>query len=257
MYLTRNWLAIILPFCAISIFATAFIFLVPESQKFLKDQDRKKIQEVPKYSSRGQMFDRQTIDLTIADENEKPRFMNIFKDWTQVINLIIMICSWSFTSAGYYLVCYNVKYFEGSVYTNSILLGVAGLIGVILFSILINLISSKKLLISSFFLTLFGSVGYLATLQYPSLVPIWILFMVGSFSIQFSLCYYLNCELFQPAFRTRVYSICNFCSRSCSMLSPLLSETLSNPIILISACSILMLLLSLNLTPKPNYRSYS
>mmetsp|Transcript_14364 Transcript_14364/g.14347 ORF Transcript_14364/g.14347 Transcript_14364/m.14347 type:complete len:134 (-) Transcript_14364:164-565(-) len=133
------------------------------------------------------MFDRKVAETTINGDQDQPQFMNNFKDCSKLLNLLIMICSWSFTSAGYYLVCYNVKYFEGSVYTNSILFGVAGLIGVILFSVLINLISSKKLLISSFFLTLFGSVGYSATLQYPSLVPIWILFMVGSFSIQFSL----------------------------------------------------------------------
>ena len=162
-------------------------------------------------------------------------------------NLWIVICWWTFTSSSYYLINFFMKYFKGSIYVNAFLFGFAGLLGVILFSVLLNLISTKKMFIISFFITFWGSMGFTLTQGDEDLVPIWILLMVMSLSIQFSLCYYTNIELFEPAYRTRIFSLWNIISRIFTMGSPMVAELMGNPIIIISIAGIVMIMLATQL----------
>lgn len=175
--------------------------------------------------------------------DQKEGFLDMLRDGNNFMNLVVMVWTWSFTSFAYYLVSFYIKYFKGSVYLNSFLFGVAGLAGTLIFAILVNFMTSKNLLILSFIFTFVGSLGFTLTIESPSLVPIWILWMVTSLSIQFSLCYMMNWDLFKPKFRTRIYSICNIWARLWTVLSPMLVELMTNPIILMSVWAVAMVFL--------------
>lgn len=162
-------------------------------------------------------------------------------------NLIIMICCWSFTSFSYYWVGFYMKYFKGSLYFNSFLFALAGFFGVTTFGILIKYFKNKTLLTLTFLLTFCGSLGFTLTKVYASLVPLWILLMVYSLSMQFCLWYYTNWVLFQPKYRTRVFSVCNIVARTFTMLSPMVVELVNNPIMIVCLCAISMTYLSTHL----------
>lgn len=171
-------------------------------------------------------------------------FCAMLSETPNLKNLIIMICWWSFTSSGYYLVGFYIKYFKGSLYVNSFLFAFAGFLGVSTFGFLIQYFSNKKLLSLSFFLTFLGSLGFTLTKSYAELVPIWILIMVYSLSILFTLCYYTNWVLFEPSYRTRIFSICNIIARSFTMLSPMAVELMDNPLLVVCVLALIMTFVS-------------
>lgn len=52
----------------------------------------------------------------------------MIKDRKTLKNLIVMIVNWSSCSFSYYLLSYYTKYFKGTMYSNTALLGVADIL---------------------------------------------------------------------------------------------------------------------------------
>jgi len=250
-YLTKDWSYIISIFGWISVACIIVIWFIPESPKFLKEQNEAESKEG---QQTNMMFYRNNNDTLSQEMDESKTFWQMLKEGNNLKNLLIIIWWWSFTSSSYYLVSFFIKYFKGSIYINSFLFGIASLIGVTLFSILINYISTKRLFILSFLMTFIGSLGFTLTRNYESLVPLWILLMVVSLSIQFSLCYYTNVELFSPTFRTRIFSLWNIIARCFTVISPMLVELMDNPIIIISVWAVGMIMLATQLSPVNKYK---
>ena len=53
-------------------------------------------------------------------------------------------------------------------------------------------------------------------------------------NVSFSLVYLLNLEYFATLFQSRVFAITNFFGRFCGVFAPFLSETISNPLLIVS-----------------------
>ena len=186
--------------------------------------------------------------------NEKS-FIQMLKEKSNWINLLIIVFAWSVTGYSYYWVAFYVKYFNGSIYINAFLFGLAELIGVFIFSFLIKYFKNKTLFIGLFFLSFIGSICYCLTRTYTDLVPIWILLMAISFSMLFSLVYYANCSFFSSEYSTRIFSICNVVSRSFTILAPMSVETFSNPIIFVCMLSLFLSLISFLLKESEQSKS--
>lgn len=160
------------------------------------------------------------------------------------INLVIMICLWTVTSFSYYCVNFNIKYFNGSIYTNGIWFSLAGILGNITFSLMIQFYTSTKVFIIWFLVSFIGSVGYWLSRSIEPLVPIWILIMVYVLTISFSMCYYANVCLFPAIHRTKIFAVCNIVSRSFTILAPMSVELMDDPIIIVAVASFFMIFLS-------------
>jgi len=162
-------------------------------------------------------------------------------------NCFIMVWSWSFTSFSYYCISFYLKYFKGSIYVNSFLFGIAGFLGVTTFGVMIQYLSNKSLFTITFFVTFLGSLGFTLTKTNESLVPVWILLMVFSVSIQFSLWYYTNIVLFPPLYRTRIFSVWNIIARTFTMMSPMVVELVDNPMLILWVAAITLMFMSTQL----------
>ena len=160
-------------------------------------------------------------------------------------NLLIMILAWTFTSFSYYWVGFYTKYFRGSIYVNSTLMGLAGLFGVSVFGFMLKYMKNSSLFPLLFLISFLGSLGYTLTERYAYLLPMWILLMMFALSMLFSLVYYSNYYFFESQYRTRIFSICNIVSRTFTIMAPLSVELLDNPLLIIWIFSLIMIVLSL------------
>lgn len=110
-------------------------------------------------------------------------FMRMLKENKNWLNLIIIVISWSITGFSYYWVAFYVKYFKGSIYVNSFLFGLAEIIGVFIFALLIRRFNNKVLFIFLFIFTAIASLWYCLLKRNTRLVPILIFLMVIGLSM--------------------------------------------------------------------------
>lgn len=75
-----------------------------------------------------------------------------------IINVIIVTIQWTVASFSFYLLMFMNKYYEGSIFINYYLDGIAGVIGTIIAKILIGCWRMKISFIISLSITLFGAI---------------------------------------------------------------------------------------------------
>lgn len=76
--------------------------------------------------------------------------VDIFKDRTYMLNLVIISLSWMASAACFYIIGFYVKYIPGNVYSNIIIISVADALSSIGAGIVAESIGAQKTLFFSF-----------------------------------------------------------------------------------------------------------
>ena len=152
-----------------------------------------------------------------------------------------MVICWSAASFSYYLITFNVKYMDGSIYIVYLIAYGSEVLGNFTGAIFIKIYKTWKVLCISFafagiFALVFAIFSYVGDwVTYASVLII--KFGIGS---AFNGLYIANYELFPNIFLATCFAICHFTSNFATVASPLIAE-LDNPIPMIALAVITLI----------------
>ena len=139
-FVFKTWAAgLILYILTIGVLSVG-IFFMPESPKFLYDSRRfdtlrkvfssmARMKKLPKFEGK---FDKEG---RAEKREEKPTVKNFFRSPLMRRNILVMIVNWSAISFSYYLILNYIKYFNNSIYINSICFATASLLGTMAYGV--------------------------------------------------------------------------------------------------------------------------
>lgn len=150
-----------------------YILVVPESAKWLYTKKRfREAREVllkvarfnaaePKQieALRGSKFDSEVRDLDEASMHSHLAY--VMPDWKYFLHLACVSMMWTAASFSYYMMLFMTKYYEGSLYLNFYLDGIAGIIGVLIAYPILRWLKIKYTLILSLSFVIFFAVWFL------------------------------------------------------------------------------------------------
>ena len=249
----------IIIYTLISILWLIFIYKSPESPQYLYTTKRwekchssfSKISHINRIEWQGFKFDRED-QRNVEEFNIKQSCGSVLKDNKTLKNLFIMLINWSTCSFSYYLLSYYVRYFKGSIYSNTALLGLADILATFGIRGLQAFFQTKIGFMIWFSLVFWVSIFYYTVSHITALVAIWVFMMRFGITGGFILAYYGNSEYFQTDFSSTALGIWNTCARFATIISPMVAEVLPQPIILISVFSFVSLILSFFLIKPKN-----
>jgi hypothetical protein len=136
------------------------------------------------------------------------------------------MASWGTACFSFYLLTYYVKYFEGSILTNGMILGGADILAAIVGKCSQSMFSTKTMLVLGYMIAGLSGVAHFfvtSDILYQSTI----LLMRFGIELSFFFSYYANIEYFPTDFVSTAFGACNFVARSCAMLAPLTVELFS------------------------------
>lgn len=210
-YLSKSMDTFFLIISTTGIISACFHFLTPESPLFITQgsEDNKK-------------------DLTEIDaEAEKRQNTSIWDFYTNkrlLVNIFVMACVWSTTSAGYYLINFNMKYVGGSVINNIYASVSSEIIASLVASVIFSYLGSKPSLILFFFIS--GVAGGIATFEFESPALITSIILLAKFGISAAYCviYITTAKIFPTEYSATAFGICNIFARIITAFIPLIIE---------------------------------
>ena len=119
-----------------------------------------------------------------------------------------------------------MKYFKGSIYLNSAIIGIADISAYIIMNFLQKCISSRKAFIINYLAILISSTAYLLLNSIEALIPVFILGMRLSLSMSFAYSYFVNYEYFPTQFGSTIFACSNVAARFVTILAPMAVEVL-------------------------------
>ena len=181
---------------------------------------------------------------------EESSIWSLISDKSRLINLLVMIFNWCAWSFWFYFIGYFLKYFKGDMYTNTIMMGTADIIAVLLTRIGQNYFSTKKGFMLSFFVVFLVTLVYLSAESLSILAPLLILLIRLGTTIAFTLVYFGNSEIFPTIYLSTVFAICQIWAKSTTVFAPMVAEIIEKPIIIITILSLTAALMSTLLRPS-------
>jgi hypothetical protein len=188
-------------------------------------------------------------------------FKLLMKNKLVLYNTLVLCAVWSTASFTFYFVEFYMKFVPvDSIYLLSVIIGVADILGVGLFYLLVRFSTPKVTLITTFTSLCIFSATLYTVLQVTgdytyehgqpisvgksALYSFLIFGMRCSAIVAFSMAYYSNSALSPPALTSSVFAMTNICCRFVTIGSPLASDLLPNPSICVSVLSFIALLAS-------------
>ncbi|CAI2363809.1 unnamed protein product [Moneuplotes crassus] len=217
-----------------------FVYKAPESPQYLYTKKKwgelhasfAQISKINGIEWNGYKFDREHLK-----ENEfsiKKSCASMIKDKQTFRNLMIMMMNWSTCSFSFYLLSYYTKYFKGNIYSNTALLGLADIFATISMRGLQYYMPTKIGFVVSYCVVFVISCIYYIIQSQTVLVAICVLLMRYGVTVAFSFCYYGNSEYFQTDMSSTAFGVSNTMARFSTIVSPMVAEVLSQPIILVT-----------------------
>lgn len=132
---------------------------------------------------------------------------------------------WLSASFCYYLISYQVKYLNGSIWINNVTTSVAQMLAFIVSGIIFEKIGLKKTLYMSYVISIVGMVA-LTVYETDSQILLSLFILGSSYGVSqvFNLAYVGNFYLFEVHLVATSFSICNLFSRFCTIFSPYVAE---------------------------------
>ena len=193
---------------------------------------------------------------TVVEEAEEAMWRQIVYNRTVLVNMICMAFVWTSASFNYYLISFQLKYIQGSIWTNGIISSTSEGVAYALSGILLEKLGLKFILICSYVVAILG-MGGLVIFQPPGdqqlLLSLLILGSKFGVSACFNLAYVGNQFLFPISIVATSYGICNVFSRFATIAAPGIAEIKPESIsewVFVSVC-VLAFVASLNLRPPP------
>lgn len=120
-------------------------------------------------------------DAHTAEERTKSSVFDFVTNPTLFVNIFVMVCVWSTTSAGYYLINFNMKYIGGSVRNNIYASVTSEILACLVASVIYEYYGSKKSLTLFFFIS--GVAGIVGCYNFTSPILITFLILLAKFGI--------------------------------------------------------------------------
>jgi hypothetical protein len=167
------------------------------------------------------------------------------------LNLILMTWVWISTQIDYFVINFNLKHMEGSVFLNFSLAGLAEILAHIFVGVTFNKMGPRATLMVGYTLTAFGSIPMIWQDRFgDGLIALFVI--VAKFGISMSTCcsYVSTPILFPVHIASTAFGITNFVGRLFGMLAPIIAEWESPlPMEIVSVVAIISIFVSIPLTP--------
>ena len=223
--------------CAVLGFSASLIHtLTPESPIFYLsigkyDEARDTFQTIGNFNRanfpKNKMFqgEQSVLDVFSPDHKENPTSMLDFvKDKTLLINIIVMTCVWSWTSSGYYLINFYMKYFGGTVINNVVANVSSEIIGSLFASVIFEFVGAKPSLMIFFLIS--GLSGLFFCFGFQNTYIITALILITKFGVAASYCiiYITTARIFPAKYSSTAFGICNIFARIITAMIPMIIE---------------------------------
>lgn len=141
------------------------------------------------------------------------------------MNLVLMALIWGISSFNYYLINFQLKYINGSIYLNTIISQISELVACLVSGFLYYKIGIKGTLCSMFAISTVGSILYSALDPVDNLsISLMTLSSKFGVSATFNVAYLANSQLFPTIFGSTCFGICNIFARVATIVAPELAE---------------------------------
>jgi MFS family permease len=241
-----------------SLVSLYYVYKAPESPQYLYSRKKwaelhkafERISQINHITWQGFKFDKEHIQVN--EFNIKQSWTSMIKDKKTFRNLTIMMINWSTCSFTFYLLSYYTKYFEGNIYSNTVILGIADILGTMCMRGLQYYFQTGVGFIISFLLVFFVSLLYYTIMSHVFVVACWVFMMRFGITVSFGLAYYGNGEYFQTDIASTAFGACNTMARFSTIISPMVAEVLTQPIILITCWTFIAAVVSFFLVKPMN-----
>eukprot|EP00347_Sterkiella_histriomuscorum_P011808 403371019 len=287
--ITKNWIYLSYSSIAMVLICLICMYWIPESPKFLissnqKQRAKQSFDQIAQINGVRNTFEEQLQTQMIHHFNEErkdgqnkadaedtsrsqsqdiqivEKFDQLFKKKRYLLNLLIMIFSWSTASFGFYLIPYFLSSINSKLQQNSFnvfQLGMASSVSEIFANVfcyfITGLFPNKKSLIYSYILAFLGSVGFWAaqdSVFNSSNILYYLLFSKFGITVAFNITYVIMGELFPTLLKATAFGICNIIARMITILSPMIA-LLDQPYPMLIFCNTCLIAGLLSIFLKP------
>jgi len=185
--------------------------LTPESPVFLDKNNEQNDME------RGRT-------LSNVEEREMTSIFDFITKSNLRTNILVMICVWSTTSAGYYLINFNMKYVGGSIMSNIVASCSSEIFADLVAFLIFEYYGSKVSLI--LFFSVSGAAGVFGCFEFSSPTIIIGIILTARFGVAASFCviYITTVRIFPSVYSATAFGICNIFAKVVTALIPMLVE---------------------------------
>ena len=141
-----------------------------------------------------------------------------------MINLIIIVLSWSSSTFCFYITSFYIKYLPGDVYMNVIILCIADALSSIGAGVMSTALGAKRTLFLSFLLSSIGGFFLILAGKQEHMITILVLITRYGINSAFTLCYLITADYFPSIISSQIFGICNVFSRFSTIMAPLIAE---------------------------------
>ena len=184
-----------------------------------------------------QQEERQTLRLTesrqsgvaeqqvigTAEDERSPKFY--LRNKVILLNLVLMTYMWTTCSFGYYLIMFQLKYWPGDIYINTIASSVAGVIAYMVSTWIYSRFGLKTSFIGLFSMSVVGGICVLMMGETVSIwMPVFVTFASFGVTGCFMIVYLCMVDVFPTLFVSTAMGVCNFTARVLAIAAPIVAE---------------------------------
>ena len=244
-----NDLGIILFQFVLSVIVQVYIFIIPESPKFLMVRQRfdelyKALAVIAKVNRSDASMIRfeQEHPTSQAKQNiteTKPRSLIIaLKDRKTRINMIITVLNWGIIGICFQCLTYYVGFFPGIIFVNGAIIITADLISSAMVSPYVKRFGIKRGYIYAYLSTAVICIIYLNVTSYLVISYIVVFSLTFTVGMIYSLTFYSTAEIFETDIKSRTFSLCQFTSKILCAMSPMIVHLTSQPMVYVLGLSL-------------------
>ena len=128
--------------------------------------------------------------LRVKEEQQlQGKLSDLVKIRRHLINLIIMVMVWIASSFNYYLINFQMKYFQGNIFLNSSISSASEIVAILLGGLLYQKAGIRATLMAAFGISILGAIAIMIFGTYKNYIPLMVLSAKFGVSSTFNICY--------------------------------------------------------------------